>query len=140
MSSMAEGTRTGVGTREYNLALVRRLYSDLYNQGPETDIEKISAIIGPTFVDRGPNSPDLGGQVGPIYFALCVAAFSKIPGGAPKWSIDEVMAEGDTVVVRWTSRAGQHTSSGISMYTIDEQGLIGGAVSQWSFHASPEQN
>jgi hypothetical protein len=118
------------GTKEFNIAQVRRLYDDLYNQGYFTQIEKIEPIIGPNFQDLGPNSPRVG--QGPTAFAACNEMLAYIPGDSAKWTVDEVISEGNKVVVRWSSVKGNVTSSGISIYTLNEKGQIDGAFTEWN--------
>lgn len=118
------------GTKAYNIALVRRLYDDLYNQGYFTQIERIEPIIGPNFQDLGPNSPRVG--QGPSAFAACNEMLAYIPGDSARWTVDEVISEDNKVVVRWSSVKGDITSSGITIYTINREGLIDGAFTEWN--------
>jgi hypothetical protein len=119
-----------VGTREYNVALVRRLFYDLYNQGYFTQVERIQDIIAPEFQDLGPNSPRVG--QGPEAFAACNEILAAIPGENPTWTVDEIISERNKVVVRWSARKSENTSSGISIYAINEKGQIAGAFTEWN--------
>src|SRR5262249_1909079 len=122
--------KSKAGTRAFNIAQVRRLYYELYNQGYFTQIEKIEPIIGPNFQDLGPNSPRVG--KGPTAFAACNEMLAYIPGDPAKWTIDEIISENNKVVVRWSSVKGEITSSGISIYTLNERGQIDGAFTEWN--------
>jgi hypothetical protein len=124
------GEEPKVGTRAFNVAQVSRLYDGLYNQGYFTQIEKIEPIIGPNFQDLGPNSPRVG--QGPTAFAACNEMLAYIPGDTAKWTVDEVISEGNKVVVRWSSVKGDTTSSGISIYTLNEKGQIDAAFTEWN--------
>jgi hypothetical protein len=118
------------GTKAFNQALVRRLYEDLYNQGYFTQIERIAPIIGPNFRDLGPNSPRVG--QGPRAFAACNEMLAYIPGDTARWTVDEIISERNKVVVRWSARKGDVTSSGITIYDINRQGQIDLAFTEWN--------
>lgn len=118
------------GTKAFNIAQVRRLYDGLYNQGYFTQIEKIEPIIGPNFQDLGPNSPRVG--QGPTAFAACNEMLAYVGGDTAKWTIDEVISEGNKVVVRWSAVKGDTNSSGISIYTLNKRGQIDGAFTEWN--------
>jgi hypothetical protein len=118
------------GTKAFNQMLVRQLYEDLYNQGYFTQVEKIAPIIGPNFRDLGPNSPRVGR--GPPAFARCNEMLAYVPGGPAKWTVDEIISEGNKVVVRWSAVKGEVKSSGISIYEINKDGQIDAAFTEWN--------
>jgi steroid delta-isomerase-like uncharacterized protein len=80
-----------LASSEQNKAVIRRLYLDILNTGK---LELLDEVVAPGYV--GPN-----GEAGPAGLAATIAplraAFPDI-----QWTLDEVLAEGDKVVVRWT--------------------------------------
>lgn len=121
------------GTRAYNLAITGRIFNELYNQGYFTAIEKIQEFVGPNFVDRGPNSPRVG--KGPQAFAACNELLGAIPGENARWTMDEVVTENNKVVVRWTARKSEHTSTGITIYRFNDHGQLEDAYTEWNASA-----
>jgi hypothetical protein len=119
-----------LGTKAFNESVVRSLYEDLYNQGYFTQIEKIKPIIGPNFRDLGPNSPRVGR--GPTAFAACNEMLAYIPGEVARWKVNEIVSEGQKVVVRWSAVKGETTSSGITIYDINKRGQIDRAFTEWN--------
>ena len=118
------------GTKAYNVDLVKRVFEDLYNQGYYTQVEKIEPFVASTFEDRGPNSPRVGRGV--RAFAACNEILSAIPGERPTWKIDEIIAADNKVVVRWHAKKSEHTSSGISIYEVNEKGELARAFTEWN--------
>lgn len=84
---------------ESNKAVVRRLYDECVNGG-RTDL--MAELVGPDF-----SLPD--GSRGPAAFAANVAALRQ---GFPdlRFTIQELVAEGDRVAARWTW-TGTHTGT-----------------------------
>jgi steroid delta-isomerase-like uncharacterized protein len=80
-----------------NKAIVRRLFEEYFNKGL---VDRLGEIVSPDFV--GP-----GGQRGPAAFATVLGAlrtgFADIA-----YTVDDIIAEGNRVAVRWTWR-GTHT-------------------------------
>lgn len=85
-------------TVEDNKALVRRALTDLVNTG---NMALVDELVAPGFVRH-----DLGGVpdiVGPHGVKLFVAAF-RAASPDIQMTVDEIIAEGDKVVVRYTAR------------------------------------
>src|SRR6478672_11438137 len=77
---------------------VRRLY-ELLNQG---DVQAIGPLVSPDYVEHDPLPGQGEGREGALdRFSIIVGAL------APHFTIEDVIAEGDKVVVRWTN-AGTH--------------------------------
>ncbi|GAB4003092.1 ester cyclase [Nocardioides ultimimeridianus] len=75
-----------------------RLY-DLLNAGR---VEEVGSLVTPTYVEHDPLPGQGIGREG------VVDRFSMIVGGlAPRFTVEDVICEGDRVVVRWTN-AGTH--------------------------------
>ena len=76
-----------------NAQLVRRLYTDYLNTG---HADKLGEIVSPQFVGVGP-------ERGPAAFGGVITA---LRGAFPDlvYTVEDVVAEGDRVAVRWTWR------------------------------------
>jgi predicted ester cyclase len=77
-----------------NVAVVRRFYDEVFNDGREGVIDE---IIADDYVDYGHNPPGKGPQA-----ARDDWKGVKEPFPDARYEIDDVVAEGDTVAVRWT--------------------------------------
>jgi steroid delta-isomerase-like uncharacterized protein len=110
-----------------NKALVQQLYA-LLNEG---DVEAVGALVSPDYLEHNPLPGQGSGREG------VVDRFSMITTGlAPRFSIEDVVAEGDRVVVRWTN-TGTHvaefagipatgrtfTIAGVDVYRVSENAL-----------------
>ncbi len=84
-----------------NVAVVRRFYEEVFNDGNDAVIEE---IISPDYVDYGHNPPGAGPQA-----ARDDWKGVKEPFPDARYEIDDVVAQGDTVAVRWTGTM-THTS------------------------------
>src|SRR5262245_54181597 len=84
---------------ETNKQVVRRLYDEFINPN---HFEKLDELVSDQFVGAD-------GSRGPAAF---VAVSSRLRGSMPDlhYTIEDLVAEGDRVVVRWTLR-GTHTGS-----------------------------
>lgn len=85
---------------EESKAIVRRQIDELWSQGK---LEVVDDIYAPDFVDRSPGLPPgiAAGREGVKQFvSMFRSAFPDIEGGT-----DELIAEGDKVVVRWSAQA-----------------------------------
>jgi len=95
----SKNARTGRGevTAESNKAVVRRLFGEVLNPG---DLGRAGELIGAGFVDRG-GAP--GQAPGPEGFeqanAMLRVAFPDL-----RLAVEEMVAEGDKVAVRFTAR------------------------------------
>ena len=83
-----------------NEAVVRRFYDEVFNQGRE---DVIKEIISPDYVDYGHNPPGRGPQ-GALDDLRGVMAVSN----ETRYVIEDLVAVGDTVAVRWTGHL-RHT-------------------------------
>lgn len=90
-------------TPEERKEFVRRAYEEVFNAG---DLAKADAYFGPDFVNRaGPPDWPRGPEHARRVVMLLRAAFPDL-----RYTIDEVIVEGDTIAARWTAR-GTHTGS-----------------------------
>ena len=81
---------------EENKAVVRRLYDEVFNQGKLDTLEEISAanyVEHYPFPGQGNGREDLRKRVELLSRAL-----------TPQFTVEDLIAEGDKVVVRWTNR------------------------------------
>jgi steroid delta-isomerase-like uncharacterized protein len=114
-------------TIQDNKRQVQRLY-DLLNRG---DVESVGELVAPDYDERNPLPGQGNGREGVL------DRFSMIIGGlAPRFTIEDIIAEGDRVVVRWTN-SGTHvaqfagipgtgkafTISGVDIYRVTD-GLL----------------
>ncbi len=79
---------------ENNKAIVQRFYEEVFNQGHE---EVIDEIISPDYVDYGHEPPGKGPEGAKQDFRGATSVFSNT-----HYTIDELIATGDRVIVRWT--------------------------------------
>jgi steroid delta-isomerase-like uncharacterized protein len=83
---------------EQNKTAVRRLFEELWNKG---NLQVADELIAPNYMDHDPSSPDFG--KGPESEKKRVThyrtAFHDL-----RLSIEELVAEGETVVARWSCR------------------------------------
>jgi predicted ester cyclase len=87
-------------TIDDNKAQVRRLYA-LANEG---DVEAVGHLVSPDYDEHSPLPGQGSGREGVL------DRFSMITAGlAPRFTIEDVVAEGDRVVVRWTN-TGTHVA------------------------------
>jgi steroid delta-isomerase-like uncharacterized protein len=87
-------------TIEGSKDLVQRLYTHL-NDG---DVEAVGDLVSQDYVEHNPLPGQGSGRDGVL------DRFSMITVGlAPRFTIEDVVAEGDRVVVRWTN-AGTHVA------------------------------
>ena len=82
-----------------NKALVRRYIEELWNN---RDLSVVDEIISPTYLFHSQSAPaDLDGPDGVRkHFAMITAAFPDV-----QFTIEDLIAEGDKVVVLWTGRS-----------------------------------
>jgi steroid delta-isomerase-like uncharacterized protein len=87
-----------------NAQLVRRLYTDFFNTGR---LDQLGEVVAPEFVGAGPGR-------GPAAFA---AVITELRGAFPDliYTVDDIVADGDRVAVRWTWRGThQHAFRGMA--------------------------
>jgi len=77
--------------------VVRRVYEEIWNQ---SHIERANDLFAPGYVDHDPATPNTGR--GPEAFKN---VFNTYHTAFPdtRFTIDEIIAEGDRVAVRWTA-------------------------------------
>lgn len=118
-----------MSVEEQNKAVVRRYYEEVFNQGQEAVLDE---IISPNYVDYGHNPPGRGIEGAKADFQSGAAYFS-----AAHFTIDDMLAINDQVVVRWTGtlkHSGEFMSvpatgktvtlTGISMYCVADGKLL----------------
>lgn len=85
----------------HNKAVVRRYYEDVLNRG---ELGLLESIVRPDHIEHDPLPGQGGGLSG---FRQRV---EMLRGGLqPVFTIEQIVEEGDTVVVRWTNR-GKHVA------------------------------
>jgi steroid delta-isomerase-like uncharacterized protein len=99
-----------------NKALIREFFEQVWNQGDESAIARFIAE------DAGGNDPDFGmGREGfTRQWRQWQAAFSDL-----HFEIEEMVAEGDTVVARWTL-TGTHTGPFLGLAPTGRAIRVGG--------------
>ena len=81
-------------SRERNLAAVRRLLGDVLNGG---DLDAIGELVHPDYVDRAGGGPGPDG-----YRRWAAGVWAAFPDF--ELTIEDLLADGDRVVVRYTAR------------------------------------
>ena len=79
---------------EENKAVVRRFYEEAYNQKRASVLDE---IISPDYLDRGHNPPGEGIEGARQDLQTILTAFDPV-----HFAIEELVAEGDKVAVRWS--------------------------------------
>ncbi len=83
-----------------NKALVRRFYEEVFHQGNVTLVDQ---LFSPSFARHSPPSPDVRGPTEVKQFCTALrAAFPDI-----HYTLEDMVAEGDKVVLRWSAQATQ---------------------------------
>ncbi len=92
---MIADTRPGAATLEANKALVRRVFEAVI---PAGDPAGMRDLVAPDFLDHDPLPGQPAGGAGAEYVV------STMHGAHPdlRFTIDDLLAEGDRVVIRWT--------------------------------------
>ncbi len=82
--------------------IVRRVYDEIWNQN---NPEKANELFAPGYVDHDPATPntDRGPEAFRSIFKTYHTAFPDT-----RFTIDEIIAEGDRVSVRWTAQGTHH--------------------------------
>jgi len=89
-------------SNESNRAVVHRYYEDVLNRG---NVDLLETIVRPDHVEHDP----LPGQGGGGLAGFRKRVEMLRDGLKPQFTIEQMVAEGDTVVVRWPNR-GQHVA------------------------------
>jgi steroid delta-isomerase-like uncharacterized protein len=87
-------------SNEANKAIAQALYGDLFSQGK---LDVADAIIADEYVNHDRSAPPGGWPGGPAGFKAVVQTYR---GAFPdlQFTIDDLVADGDRVVTRWTGR------------------------------------
>jgi steroid delta-isomerase-like uncharacterized protein len=114
---------------QQNKTLARRWFDDLFSRG---DLAAANEILSADFVDHLPRGDERGLEELKHYVTMYRSAFPDIQD-----TVEEVVAEGDKVVVRWTSRGthqgdfmgvaptGKHvTFTGMRLFRIAENKIV----------------
>lgn len=88
---------------ESNKSVVRRYYEEVLNRG---EVGLLETLVRPDHIEHDP----LPGQGGGGLAGFRKRVEMLRDGLAPVFTVEQMVAEGDTVVVRWTNR-GKHVSS-----------------------------
>jgi steroid delta-isomerase-like uncharacterized protein len=86
-----------MSTLEANKALIRRVFEDVI---PAGDVSAMRGLVSPDFLDHDPLPGQPPGADGAAYVV------STMHGAHPdlRFTIDDLVAEGDRVTIRWTLR------------------------------------
>ena len=100
-----------------NKALVRRYIEEVLSANK---MEKLDEMLGPDFADRTPGA--MGSETGPD---IIRAAQGRIRALFPtvQYQIDDLVAEGDKVVARYTVRAATKEEEGIPSQKVEITGM-----------------
>ena len=114
---------------EQNKTLARRWFEDLFSRG---DLDAADEILSAEFVDHLPREEERGIEELKHYVSSYRTAFPDIQD-----TVEEIVAEGDKVVIRWTSRGtnegefmgvaptGRHvTFTGMRLFRIAENKIV----------------
>jgi steroid delta-isomerase-like uncharacterized protein len=103
---------------ESNQAVCRRYYEEVLNHG---NVGLLETIVQPDHVEHDP----LPGQGGGGLFGFRKRVEMLREGLRPKFTIEQMVAEGDTVVVRWTNR-GTHVAPFLGIAATNKSFTIAG--------------
>ena len=104
---------------EANKNLSRRWHEQVFNQ---RNVAAIDQFLHPNYVNHSANIHGL---------AAAKELFTNLIESAPdlQVQIEDLIAEGDKVVTRWTIREGRKTTAGIAIYRIED-----GKIAEDWFH------
>jgi steroid delta-isomerase-like uncharacterized protein len=105
---------------EENKTIVRRVFDEVINKG---DLNVVDEVIASDYVYRSPGSPELRGPEG--FKQLIMMYRSAFPD--LHLDVDELIAEGNTVVSRWTGR-GTHEGEFMGIPPTGKQVSVTGVV------------
>jgi steroid delta-isomerase-like uncharacterized protein len=105
---------------EENKTIVRRVFDEVINKG---DLNVVDQVIASDYVYRSPGSPELRGPEG--FKQLITMYRSAFPD--LHLDVDELIAEGNTVVSRWTGR-GTHKGELMGIPPTGKQVSVTGVV------------
>lgn len=106
---------------EQNKALVQRWFKEVWNQGKESTIDELFHSQGKVYGFPEPESV----LIGPEGFKTIHRAFRNAFGDL-HIVLDELIAEGDRVAIRWTS-SGTHSGDGLGFPATKKKVTIPGS-------------
>ena len=123
----SEAVREGLASVEGNKAIVRRLYDEFYNGG---DLSAADRLMAADVFDHNPQ-PEQGAGLEGVKQAF--ARTQAILQGA-RATVEDMVAEGDRVVARWTVRDSNEALvvAGTSIFRI-----AGGEIEEMWHHFDP---
>src|SRR5215211_210558 len=126
---MGDERKGGKDMSEQNKTLARRWFEDLFSRG---DLDAADEILSAEFVDHLTHEDERGLEELKHYVTIYRTAFPDIQD-----TVEEIVAEGDKVVIRWTSRGtnegefmgvaptGRHvTFTGMRLFRIAENKIV----------------
>jgi len=124
-TATAVWTESKVGTSaKQNVAVVRRAVEEVWNQ---RDLDVADALFAPDYINHGGLIPDLvqGPEMIKISVALFRTAFPDF------WiSAEDVIAEGDTVLLRWTAHNGSSSGEQERLLGTTRSRFAGGKIAE----------
>ncbi len=111
-------------SEEHNAALVRRAVEEIWNR---RDLDVADVLFAPDYVNHGGLIPDLvcGPETVKISVALYRTAFPDL-----HVTVEDVSAEGETVVLRWTARNRARSGVQEALAGITRSRLAGGQIAE----------
>jgi steroid delta-isomerase-like uncharacterized protein len=86
---------------EQNKTAIRRIFEEAWNQGR---LEVVDEVVASSFVGREPTTP--GGFRGPSGYKQLIERYrTAFPD--TNFTVEDQLAEGDTVITRWTTSGTQ---------------------------------
>lgn len=105
---------------EQNKTLVRRFYEEVFNQGKYAVLDEICA---PDYISHNPNNPP--GLPNNREGLRQIVTLYRNAVSDIHFTIDDIIAEGDTVICRWTS-SGTHTGDLLGIPPTGKQATVTG--------------
>ncbi len=103
---------------EANVAVARRVFDELFSQGK---LDAADEIYTPEHTSHDPQAPGVNGaEAMKHYIGMYRAAFPDL-----RVSSDDIIAEGDRVVIRWTAR-GTHQGELMGAPPTGKQAVVTG--------------
>ena len=125
LTATAGWTESNVGTSaKHNVTVVRRAVDEVWNQ---RDLDVADALFAPDYINHGGLIPDL--VQGPEMIKTSVALFrTAFPDF---WiSAEDVIAEGDTVLLRWTAHNGSSSGEQGRLLGTTRSRFAGGKIAE----------
>jgi steroid delta-isomerase-like uncharacterized protein len=122
---------------EENKVIARRIFEEIWNQ---RNLDAMEEVCATGFVRHDPASSELSGPIGPEGFKQVITVYTTaFPDH--RFVIDDMVAEGDMVVTRWTA-TGTHQGELMGIPPTGVKGTVTGitmtrfahgkAVEEWS--------